>query len=69
MYQSDLERRVHEFIFSRLDHCYSAFTGLLKGSIGQLQLIQNAAARVLTKTSKMNHITPVLRSLQWLPVH
>ena len=28
----------------------------------------NAAARVLTKTKKADHITPVLRSLHWLPV-
>ena len=40
----------------------------LKKSIRQLQLIQNAAARVLTRTEKVDHITPVLRSLHWLPV-
>ena len=34
----------------------------------KLQLIQNAAARVLTDTRKVDHITPVLRSLHWLPV-
>ncbi len=34
----------------------------------QLQLIQNAAARILTRTRKSEHITPVLRSLHWLPV-
>lgn len=31
--------------------------------IKQLKLIQSAAARVLTKTSKVDHITPVLRYL------
>ncbi len=36
--------------------------------IRQLQLIQNAAARILTRTRKSEHITPVLRSLHWLPV-
>ena len=40
----------------------------LKKSIRQLQLIQNAAARVLTKTKKVDHITQVLRSLHWLTV-
>ena len=34
----------------------------------QLQLIQNAAAWVLTETEKREHITPVLKSLHWLPV-
>ncbi len=28
----------------------------------------NAAARILTRTRKSEHITPVLRSLHWLPV-
>ncbi len=37
-------------------------------SIRQLHLIQNAAATILTRNSKSEHITPVLRSLHWLPV-
>ena len=52
----------------RLDYRNSVFTGLTKKSIRKLQLIQNAAARVLTDTRKVDHITPVLRSLHWLPV-
>ena len=31
-------------------------------------IIQNAAARVLTNTKKVDHISPVLKSLHWLPV-
>ena len=34
----------------------------------ELQVVQNAAARVTTKTRKFDHITPVLRQLHWLPV-
>ena len=37
-------------------------------SVPSLQYIQNAAARVLTRTRKYEHISPVLRSLHWLPV-
>lgn len=37
-------------------------------SIRQMQLTQNSASGPLTKTSKMSHITTVLRSLHWLPV-
>ena len=44
------------------------FSGLSQKSIRQLQLVQNAAARVLTNTKKVEHITSVLKSLHWLPV-
>ena len=66
---NDLERVIHAFISSRLDYCNALYVGLNKGSIARLQLVQNAAARLLTGTRIFEHITPVLASLHWLPVH
>ncbi len=65
---AELETIIHAFVSSRLDYCNSLFLCLNKTSIDRLQLIQNAAARLLTRTTKHCHITPVLESLHWLPV-
>ena len=56
------------FIHSRIDYCNSLFYGLSKYSINRLQKIQNSVARIVTRTSRSSHITPVLISLHWLPV-
>ncbi len=66
--QKDAEKLVHAFVTSRLDYCNSFLSGCTKKSLKTLQLIQNAAARVLTGTRKRDHISPVLASLHWLPV-
>ncbi len=36
--------------------------------INKLQMVQNAAARVLTRTRKYDHISPVMSTLHWLPI-
>ncbi len=63
-----LEMSIHAFVSSRLDYCNSLFTCLNQSSIDRLQLIQNAGARVLTRSKKSCHITPILATLHWLPV-
>ncbi len=64
----DLEKLIRAFITSRVDYCNGLLTVLPKKTVRQLQLIQNAAARILNRTRNSEHITPVLRSLHWLPV-
>ena len=65
---NELEMVIHAFVSSRLDYCNSLFTCLNKTSLDRLQLIQNAAARLLTRSSRRCHITPVLAALHWLPI-
>ena len=65
---NDLEIVIHAFIISRLDYCNSLYLGLPQSSLRRLQLVQNAAARLLTGTRRHEHITPILASLHWLPV-
>ena len=64
----EFEQLIHLFITSRLDYCNSLYIGVDKCLIRRLQLVQNAAARLLTGKRRYDHITPVLADLHWLPV-
>ena len=66
--QPQLKMIIHTFTSSRLDYCKSLFTCLSKSSLDCLQMVQSTAARLLTGSSRMTHITPILSSLKWLPV-
>ncbi len=65
---SDAEKLVHAFMTSRLDYCNALLGGCPASSINKLQIVQNAVARVLTRSRKYDHITPILQSLHWLPI-
>ncbi len=68
---SNVEMLIHAFMTSRLDYCNALLGGcsarLQMITHNQLQMVQNAAARVLTRTRTYNHISPVMSTLHWLP--
>ena len=68
MSKEALETTVHAFVSSRLDYCNVLYDGITDQLMRHLQSIQNAAARLVTRTARREHITPVLRELHWLPV-
>ncbi len=55
-------------VLSRLDYCNALLAGLPASSIKPLQLIQNAAARLIFNEPKRTHITPPFINLHWLPI-
>ena len=59
---------VHSLVISRLDYGNVLLYGLPQTQLSRLQRIQNKAARVITRTPRRDHITPVLYDLHWLPV-
>ena len=66
--KEDTQTLVHAFITSRLDFCNSVLYGASASLITQMQHVQNAAARIVVKSRKYEHVSPILRSLHWLPV-
>jgi hypothetical protein len=62
------EKLVHAFISSRLDNSNSLLYNLPDRLLTKLQRVQNAAARIVTKTPKHASITNALQDLHWLPV-
>ncbi len=53
---------------ARSDYCNALLGGCSACLINKLQMVQNAAARVLTRTRKYDHISPVMSTLHWLPI-
>ncbi|KAK1792541.1 hypothetical protein P4O66_012475, partial [Electrophorus voltai] len=63
-----LPRCLRSLVISKLDYCNSLLAGLPLRAIKPLQLVQNAAARLVFNLPKCTNVTPLLRSLHWLPV-
>lgn len=59
---------VQALITSRLDYANALYIGVPKSVLNRLQQVQNTAARLVTRSPRRNHITPVLKDLHWLPV-
>ena len=59
---------VHAFVSSKLDNSNSLLYGVPECVTKKLQLIQNNAARIVTRSRKHEHVTPILKRLHWLPI-
>jgi len=56
-------------VYSKLDYCNSLYYNVPKSQLNRLQQIQNCLVRTVVKAPESFHITPILRSLQWLKIN
>ena len=66
--QNACKTLVQSLVTSRLDYGNTLLYGITSNLTHRLQRVQNTAARLVTGTGKHCHITPILKSLHWLPV-
>lgn len=56
-------------VTSRLDYGNALLYGTTANLRKKMQKVQNSSARLITYTPRREHMTPVLRSLHWLPIN
>ena len=59
---------ISSLVFSKLLYCSSAWANTTKKNIELLQTVQNFAARIVSGTRKFDHVTPILKQLEWRPI-
>ncbi len=63
---SNADMLIHAFMTSRLNYCNALLGGCSARFINKQQMVHNAAARVLARTRKYDHISLVMSTLHWL---
>ena len=66
--QDQAKTIVHAYVTSKLDANNSLLAGITVDQKHQLQRVQNAAVKVITRTKKFDHVSPLLFELHWLPI-
>ena len=59
---------VTSMVLSCLDYCNSLLSGIPQQLLDKLRKVKNCSARLIFKTSKCTHVSPLLAKLHWLPI-
>ena len=59
---------INSLVFSKLFYCSNVWSNTTERNLDKLQAVQNFACRIISGARKFDHITPILKRLQWLPV-
>ena len=59
---------VNCLVFSKLFYCSNVWSNTTESNLDKVQKVQNFACRIVSGVKKFDHITPVLRAMQWLPI-
>ena len=59
---------VNCLVFSKLYYCSNVLSNTTESNLDKVQKVQNFACLIISGVKKFEHITPVLRAMQWLPI-
>ena len=59
---------INSLVFSKLFYCSNVWANTSKCNINKLKAVQNFACHVVSGTRKCDHIIPIPKELNWLPV-
>ena len=59
---------IHALVFSKMYYCWNVWANTTNKNVRKLQAVQNFACRIVSGAKKYDHVTPLLKSLSWLPV-
>ena len=66
--KSTLLTVIHALVFSKMYYCSNVWANTTNKNVRKLQAVQNFACRTVSGAKKYDHVSPLLKSLSWLPV-
>jgi len=66
--KSSLLTVTNALVFSKMYYCSNLWANTTDKNVRKLQDVQNFACRIVCGARKYDHVTPLLKSLSWLPV-